>query len=167
MALKLNIGDPKSKRTKQVEVDDNNAKGLFGKKLGEHFKGELVDMPGYEFRITGGSDNAGFPMRPDVEGTRRARILISHSLGNRKRRKGMRLRKTVAGNTISERTAQVNVVVVKAGKQPLFEPPSTDGGDAPDAEKPAESEQPAEKTENAAESEPAAEKTDAAAAKDA
>ncbi|RME31881.1 30S ribosomal protein S6e [Candidatus Woesearchaeota archaeon] len=134
MAIKLNIGDPASKKTKQFELDDNNAKGLYGKKLGETFKGELVDLPGYEFKITGGSDNAGFPMRPDVEGTRRAKILISHSLGNRKRRKGMRLRKTVAGNTVCERTAQVNAVVVKADKQSLFEEPEEKEAEEKEAE---------------------------------
>lgn len=123
MAIKLNIGDPKSKQTKQVELDENNSASLEGKKLGESFKGELVDMAGYEFTITGGSDAAGFPMRWDVEGKQRRKVLIGHGLGNRKRRKGMRLRRTVAGNTVGPTIVQLNVTVTKHGKQPLFEEP--------------------------------------------
>ncbi len=121
MGLKLNIGDPKSKRTIQAELDDQASAALKGKRLGDTFKGEAIDKPGYEFRITGGSDNAGFPMRNDVEGEGRKKILITHGVGNRERRKGMRLRRTLAGNTIGQNTVQVNVKVTKQGKQPLFE----------------------------------------------
>lgn len=121
MAIKLNIGDPKSKKSVQVELDEQNSQGLMGKKIGETFKGELVDKAGYEFQITGGSDKAGFPMRNDVEGDHRRKILIPTGIGNRKRRKGMRLRRTVTGNTIGTTIAQVNVKVVKAGKAPLIE----------------------------------------------
>ncbi len=127
MAIKLNIGDPKSKKTLQVELDDQNSARLHGKKIGETFKGELVDKPGYEFQITGGSDKAGFPMRFDVDGEGRKKILITTGIGNRKRRKGMRLRRTVAGNTVGAQTVQVNVKVVKHGKTPLFEEPKEEG----------------------------------------
>ncbi len=140
MALKLNIGDPKSKRTVQIELDDQNSQALHGKQLGRTFKGELVDKPGYEFLITGGSDTAGFPMRNDAEGEGRRKILIAHGVGNRQRRKGMRLRRTVAGNTVSAITAQLNVKIVKHGSKPLIE----EQQDAAKEEKPA-AEQPAEK----------------------
>ena len=121
MAIKLNIGDPQSKKTVQVELDEQNSQGLMGKQIGHTFKGELVDKPGYEFQVTGGSDKAGFPMRNDVEGDQRKRILITTGVGNRKRRKGMRLRRMVAGNTIGANTIQVNVKVMKQGKAPLIE----------------------------------------------
>jgi len=121
MAIKLNIGDPKSKKTVQIELDDANSQALHGKRIGQTFKGELVDKPGYEFLITGGSDTAGFPMRNDVEGESRRKVLIAHSIGNRKRRKGMRLRRTVSGNTVSAITTQLNVKIVKYGSKPLFE----------------------------------------------
>lgn len=123
MAIKLNIGDVKSKKTYQVELDDQNSAALKGKKIGETFKGELVDHAGYEFTITGGSDKAGFPMRNDVEGEQRKKILIMHGIGNRKRRKGMRLKRTVAANTICDTTVQVNVKIVKYGKKPILEAP--------------------------------------------
>ena len=130
MALKLNIGVPSQKKTKQIEVED--AKALYDKKIGDSFKGEVVDLPGYEFEIMGGSDNAGFPMRQDVKIAGRRKVLITHGTGNKKTRKGMRLRKTVAGTIVYAGTAQLNVKAVKEGKQSLFEEPKTED----EAEKP-------------------------------
>lgn len=116
--IKLNMGH-KGKTYKAVIAEDN-IKFLAGKKIGDTFKGEGIDMPGYEFQITGGSDSAGFPMRKDVEGTSKKKILISSGVGLRKiPRKGYRVRKSVAGNTVYERTAQLNVKVIKEGKNKL------------------------------------------------
>jgi small subunit ribosomal protein S6e len=119
--IKLNIGDPKSKRTFQIELDEQGSAKLQGKKIGETFKGELVDRPGYEFHITGGSDTSGFPMRNDVEGQGRRKVLITRGIGNRATRKGMRLRCTVTGNTVGASMVQVNVKVTKHGPKPLKE----------------------------------------------
>ena len=119
--IKLNIGDPQSKKTKQLELDDQQSVALRGKKLAEQFKGELIDRPGYEFLITGGSDFAGFPLRKDVDGEQRRKVLIVTGVGNRARRKGMRLRCTVAGNTITTSTIQVNVKIAKHGSKALWE----------------------------------------------
>lgn len=124
MAIKLNIGDPKSKRTYTVELDEQASHKLYGKKLGQSFKGELIDKPGYEFLITGGSDNSGFPMRNDLDGERRQKVLLTHGVGNRAMRKGMRLRKTVSGSTASAITAQLNLKVTKNGAKPLVEAPA-------------------------------------------
>ena len=41
--------------------------------------------------------------------------------------KGMKQRKTVAGNTVHEKTSQVNLKVVKAGKGPLGEDKPAEG----------------------------------------
>lgn len=119
--IKLNIGDPKSKKTLSKEVKDQDAERFFGKKIGDKISGELIELPGYEFEITGGSDFAGFPMRRDVSGTQRKKVLIVSGVGIRKNRKGRRARITVAGNTVFDKTAQVNLKVVKSGKTPLFE----------------------------------------------
>ncbi len=120
-AIKLNVGDPKSKKTFQLELDEQNSHRLHGVQLGKTFKGELVDKPGYEFLVTGGSDSAGFPMRNDVDGSVRKKVLITKGTGNRATRKGMRLRRTVAGNTIGANTVQLNVKVEKYGPKPLRE----------------------------------------------
>jgi small subunit ribosomal protein S6e len=119
--IKLNIGDPKSKKTFQIELDEQGTAKLQGKKLGETFKGELIDKPGYEFQIKGGSDAAGFPMRNDIDGVGRRKILIIKGIGNRSNRKGMRLRRTVAGSTVGPATVQINAKITKHGPKPLKE----------------------------------------------
>jgi len=146
MAIKINAGIPSTKKCFQWEVDDATSKMIFGKKLGQTFKGELVEKPGYEFEITGGSDRTGTPMRRDVEGDRKKKILVVKSVGNKQGRKGMRIRKTMAGNTVGIETVQLNVKVIKEGKTPLAGEP--EAKEAPAEEKKVEAEKKVEvKTE--------------------
>ena len=116
MAIKVIIGH--QGKAKTVELSDR--KKVSGLKLGDTFKGELVDLPGYEFTITGGADTSGFPMRRDVDGTQKRKILAVRGVGLKKKAKGIKQKKTVAGNTVGLRTAMLNVKVSKAGKQDLF-----------------------------------------------
>ncbi len=90
---------------------------LLNKKIGEKFSGEDFGLKGYELLITGGSDKSGFPLRKDVRGTRRQRVLLSGGVGFKPKRKGERRKKTVRGNTISEEVIQVNTKSVKEGKE--------------------------------------------------
>ncbi len=106
-------------RSKKLTVDD--ATPFIGKKIGDTIAGELIGLTGYVFRITGGSDRAGFPMRKDVDGTGRRKILAVAGVGVRKKRKGLRQRKTVAGNTVWRETVALNLAVVEEGSTPLFE----------------------------------------------
>lgn len=115
---KINIGDSKSKKTYKKTVEDIS--GFFEKKIGDTVNGEVIDLAGYEFEITGGSDASGFPMRKDVDGIARKRILITSGVGMKsQKRKGLRLRKMVAGNTIFGKTSQINLKVTKWGKGPI------------------------------------------------
>ena len=92
-----------------------------GLKIGDNVKGEVLNLAGYEFQITGGSDFAGFPMRSDVPGILRKKVYAVSGIGLKKKEKGLKQRKTVAGNIIYDKTAQVNLKVVKEGKGPLGE----------------------------------------------
>ena len=93
---------------------------FLNKKIGDTISGDGIDFAGYEFKITGGSDSAGIPMRKDVNGIARKRILAVGGVGIRKiSRPGARVRKLVAGNTVHEKTAQINVSVLKWGKEPF------------------------------------------------
>lgn len=125
MDLKINIAD-KSGKTVKKELKEEQAQSLYGKKLGDKLNGEILDMPGYEFEISGGSDYCGFPMRRDVQGNMRKRILTVKGIGNNYNRKGMRLRRSVAGNTIYNKTAQVNLKVLKHGSEPLISEAKTE-----------------------------------------
>lgn len=132
MDIKLVLGDPKTGKCYQREAKDDTAKVFIGMKLGDKIRGELIDLTGYEFEITGGSDYCGFPMRPDLEGTARKKILSVEGIGVTKIAKGIRYKKTICGNTVHEKTAQINLKILKHGSQKL-------GGEEKAAEaKPAE-----------------------------
>lgn len=126
--LKLTVGD-KDGKTYKKDLSPEDSATLVGKKLGEKVHGASIGFEGYEFEITGGSDYCGFPMRKDLPGTARKKVLITGGVGLRAntKRKGLRIRKMVAGNTVHEQTVQVNLKVLKAGKEAL-------GGAAPVAE---------------------------------
>ena len=114
--FKLVINDPKTGKSTQKEVKDLIAKKFLGLRVGSLVKGEIIDMPGYELEVRGGSDHAGFPMRPDLKVTGRKKVLITKGVGLREKRKGIRRRKTVCGNTIFAKIVQINLKIVKYGK---------------------------------------------------
>lgn len=119
MGVKIVIADPKERKALQKEIEGDASKFLHGMRLGQKFSGENIDISGYEFEITGGSDEAGFPMRKGIP-TERAKVLSSGSIGIKTQRAGQRIRKTVAGATVGSHTSQINVKVVKYGPEPLF-----------------------------------------------
>ncbi len=121
--LKVVISDPKSGKSVQKVLTDEDAKSLHGKKISEKINGELLNLTGYEFEITGGSDYCGFPMRRDINGPQRKAVLITRGWGLRHERRGIKRRISFAGNTVFEKTAQLNLKVIKMGKTPLFEEP--------------------------------------------
>jgi small subunit ribosomal protein S6e len=119
--FKLVISDPRTGLSIQREAKDPAASKLVGLKIGDKVKGELIDLAGYEFEITGGSDYCGFPMRKDVAGIGRKRILAVEGVGIKRIGKGIKQRKTVCGNTIHTRISQINMKVVKEGAEKIFE----------------------------------------------
>ncbi|HOI19055.1 MAG TPA: S6e family ribosomal protein [Candidatus Woesearchaeota archaeon] len=119
--IKLVIGTKDGKSIQKVILEENT-RAIFGKKIGETFEGAITGISGvedYVFKITGGSDSSGFPMRKDIEGVPKKKILSKKSIGLRLKRKGLRIKKTVAGNHVHEKTAQINVKVEKAGNVAL------------------------------------------------
>jgi len=120
MVIKLVISDPKSGLSIQKEANDDASKGFMGLKIGDTVKGEIVDLHGYEFALMGGSDYCGFPMRKDVAGVGRKKILAYRGTGIRKAMKGIIQRKTVCGNTVHSKISQINLKVTKMGTDNIF-----------------------------------------------
>jgi len=125
MAFKINISD--KGKTLKIETDSES---LIGKKIGEPLHGKEIskDLEGYELEITGTSDIAGFPGKKDVEGSVLKRVLLEKGFGMKKKPrkegkkpvstpKGLRLKKTVRGNTISKDVVQINMIVKKEGSK--------------------------------------------------
>jgi small subunit ribosomal protein S6e len=119
--IKIVIGR-KDGKSFQEKVNEENASNLYDKKIGDKFSGKELGIEGledYEFQISGGSDASGFPMRNDIEGAGKRRLLSKRSRGFNLRRAGLRRKKTIAGNTVSESTSQLNLKIMKEGKKPL------------------------------------------------
>ncbi|MEK6959934.1 MAG: 30S ribosomal protein S6e [Nanoarchaeota archaeon] len=121
--FKLVIGTKEGK-SYQKELNEEQSGTLVGRRIGDTVSGDEVGLAGYEFEITGGSDYCGFPMRKDAQGPARKKILAVSGVGLKKVAKGLRYRKTVAGNTVHDKTAQVNLKVLKAGNEPLTHQPT-------------------------------------------
>lgn len=127
--IKLVIGNPKTGKSFQQEIKDDVSKSFMNLKIGDKVKGELLDYSGYEFQITGGSDKSGFPMRKDIDGIFKKKILAVKGLGLKRKTsktkkgkltfKGIRQRKTVAGNTIGVQTSQINLKIIKEGSKKI------------------------------------------------
>ena len=95
---------------------------FLNKKIKDKINGNDFSFKDYEFEITGGSDKEGFPMRYDVEGLARRRIFVTKGMiGARINKKGLRIKKAVRGNTISQFTSQINLKVIKSGQKNLDE----------------------------------------------
>lgn len=118
--MKLDISE--KGKTFHLELEAEKAKMLHGKKIGEEIEGSLLDskLSGFKFKITGLTNDAGFPARPDAEGIGLRRLLLTKGIGmtgkrskKKKKIRGLRLRKTVRGNTIAKDIAQVNLKVLQ------------------------------------------------------
>ncbi len=117
-------------KTYQIEKSQEECRFLIGKEIGFRFAGDAIGLPGYELEVTGGTDRDGFPMRKDLPGTGRKRLLIDRKSGFHERKRvkkkmkkirGLRIRKTFRGNTISADIVQINCKVVREGEKPLEE----------------------------------------------
>jgi len=98
---------------------------LIGKKIGDIIDGGLIGFKDYKFKITGGCDMAGIPMRYDLHGPGKKRILVGKGVGFKPKRKGMRKRKMMRGNEITDSIKLINMTVVEMGKTKLFEESET------------------------------------------
>ncbi len=115
--FKIIVGDPETGKSQSLEVEGARAVPLIGRKLGEVVDGSVVGMGGHKMQITGGSDKDGFPMRPNVHGGVRARVVLSEGVGFHPSRKGERRRKTLRGNVITEEIVQINMKIIEKPKK--------------------------------------------------
>ncbi len=119
--MKIVISDSKTGKSYSVEFDKSKSTLLYGKHIGDEIDGNDLGIPGYKVVITGGSDTSGFPLRKGIAGTRKKSILISSGVGVRKAKHGMRYRKTVRADVISEEVGEINTKVTGYGSKSLDE----------------------------------------------
>jgi small subunit ribosomal protein S6e len=116
--FKVIVSDPEAGTSKIVELEEARAAPFIGRKIGESVDGAVVDLPAHKLKITGGSDRDGVPIRPNVHGGARRKVILSGGVGFKPHRKGERKRKTVRGNSITDEIVQINTKITEKPKKP-------------------------------------------------
>ena len=124
--------------TEQFEVDGQDANRFLGRDLGDEVDGGAVGLDGVTIELTGGSDEAGRPMRADVAGAELKELLLEGGVGYNPSRDGERKRITVRGRRISEATAQINAAMVDGTFGDDEEEAADDESDETDADEAAD-----------------------------
>ena len=115
--FKIIISDPEEGKSKTVELEEARAVPLIGRKIGDTIDGAILGLPGQKAKVTGGSDKDGFPMKPNVHGGVRRQVVLSGGVGFNPQNEGMRRRKTVRGDVITDEIVQVNMKIVEKPKE--------------------------------------------------
>lgn len=110
--FKLVVSDPKAGKSRNVELEDVKAAPFLGRKIGETLDGSIIGLSNCNLLITGGTDKDGFPLRADIHGGVKVKVILSRNPGFKPTLKGERRRKTIRGNTITDDTAQINLKII-------------------------------------------------------
>lgn len=119
--FKTIVNDVKTGKSYNDAVSGHHANSLIGKNIGEVVDGIFVGLPGYKLKITGGSDGNGTPMRKDLPGPRKRKLLLSDGLGFHEKYPGERKRTAVRGSAISAEIVQINMAIAEYGPKSVEE----------------------------------------------
>jgi len=121
--MKINIAAPSTGMQKIIEIDDEKRlQQLYEKRIAQEVSGTVLgdEYAGYIFRISGGNDKQGFPMRQGILTNTRVQLLCSkEQKGYRSRRAGERKRKSLRGCIVGHDIAVLNLVMTKMGDAPI------------------------------------------------
>jgi len=118
--MKLNISHPATGAQKLIEIDDEKKlRPFYEKRMAQEVEADSLgdEWKGYVFRITGGNDKQGFPMKQGILTNGRVRLLLSkgHSC-YRPRRTGERKRKSVRGCIVDSNLSVLSLVIRRKGE---------------------------------------------------
>jgi len=121
--MKLNISNPETGAQKLYDIDDEKRlRPFFEKRMAQEVEADTLgdEWKGYVFRISGGNDKQGFPMKQGVMTNGRVRLLLSkgHSC-YRPRRTGERKRKSVRGCIVDANLSVLSLIIRKKGEKPI------------------------------------------------
>jgi len=120
-----------------IDITGSNYNHFLGKRIGDTVDGMFVgegdkSLSGYKLQITGGSDLTGRPMRPELAGGGIKSVLITAGTGYKGKRyvnkrgkiyrykyDGIRRRRNLRGNVVSQDTRQINLKITEVGSRSL------------------------------------------------
>lgn len=119
----MNISYPVTGCQKLIEIEDERkVRPFFDKRMGAEVTGDCLgdEWKGYVFKITGGNDKQGFPMKQGVLSNGRVRLLLKdgHSCF-RERRTGERKRKSVRGCIVDSNLSVIALAIRKKGENDI------------------------------------------------
>lgn len=116
--IKLVISDKNTGKAYQIDTENV----FLGLEIGKEFDGSKIGLKGYKLRVTGGSNKDGTPMRADLPGGDKKKVLFrKNGVGYKQKRKGERKRKMVCGRRVTGDTVQLNTVVSQYGNTDIEE----------------------------------------------
>jgi small subunit ribosomal protein S6e len=118
--MKLNISNPEFGVMKMVNIDDDNKiLPFFEKRMGAEVEADTLgpEFKGYVFKVAGGNDKQGFPMKQGVISANRVRLLLKKGQScYGPKRTGERKRKSVRGCIVGPDLSVLHLNLVKRGE---------------------------------------------------
>ncbi|GFY87405.1 ribosomal protein S6 [Actinidia rufa] len=123
-AFSTSLIRPLGARRSSKSTMTRNSEPFFDKRISQEVSGDALgeEFKGYVFKIMGGCDKQGFPMKQGVLTPGRVRLLLYRGtpcFRGHGRRNGERRRKSVRGCIVSPDLSVLNLVIVKKGENDL------------------------------------------------
>lgn len=121
--MKFNISYSATGQQKLIDIDaEKKVRVFYDKKIGDDVEGHHLgeEYKGYVFKIKGGNDKQGFPMKAGVLSNQRVRVLMKEgSKCFRPRRDGQKKRKAVRGCIVGPDLSVITLTIIEKGENEI------------------------------------------------